>query len=452
MLTRKSSTKRARRCENYYEYKSRDYFNPGILPTKQDVLERLLFEDNWRQKEAATTVAEELYVIWVHCNVYCVSVNAITWRISKLVEEFCKVDAIPKKRRLGEAFEQKVKTFLEDSNKLFDIFCQDKTQRRKQEEKFKLRMNESDYSFYEDQNGPRNQKCANTVENLTPSDINFIQAVASKQRAQSDIPSTSSSNLASVSTTTMSGSESETSASETDASSSVLSILPTKLTTQNRSCLKEVAITCERFGISDRAGTAVATVTRKAFNIVTDTDKTQVIDRSKLRRERQKYREEIQTEEELQFDMVDGIYIDGRKDATITCIKQGSTYHRNAVIEEHDAIVGEPFEFYITHVTPENGTGKNIAQAIYEVIEDTSMENKLNIIGSDVTATMTGKNSGCISSLENVLGRPLQWIVCLLHLNVLPLRHIFQELDGKTKGPDSFSGTISRQLNGKVSA
>ena len=325
MLTRKSSTKRVHRCENYYEYKSRDHFNPGILPTKQDVLERLLFEDNWRQKEAATTVAEELYVIWVHCNVYCVSVNAITWRISKLVEEFRKVDAIPKKRRLGEAFEQKVKTFLEDFNKLFDIFCQDKTQRHNQEEKLKLRMNESDYSFYEDQNGPRNQKCANTVENLTPSDINFIHAVASKQRAQSDIPSTSSSNLASVSTTTMGGSESETSESETDASSSVLSILPTKLTTQNRSCLKEVAKTCERFGISDRAGAAVATATIKAFGIVTDTDKTHVIDRSKVRRERQKYREEIQTEEELQFDMVDGIYIDGRKDTTITSIKQGST-------------------------------------------------------------------------------------------------------------------------------
>ena len=80
------------------------------------------------------------------------------------------------------------------------------------------------------------------------------------------------------------------------------------------------------------------------------------------------------------------------------------------------------------------------------------MENKLNIIGSDGTATMTGKNSGCISSLENMIGRPLQWIVCLLHLNELLLSHIFQELDGKTKGPDSFSGTIGRQLNGKVSA
>ena len=55
---------------------------------------------------------------------------------------------------------------------------------------------------------------------------------------------------------------------------------------QNRSSLREVAVTCERFGISDRAGAAIATAALKAFGIVTDTNKTNVIDPSKLRRER----------------------------------------------------------------------------------------------------------------------------------------------------------------------
>ena len=38
----------------------------------------------------------------------------------------------------------------------------------------------------------------------------------------------------------------------------------------------------------------------------------------------------------------------------------------------------------------------------------------------------------------------------MLHLNELPLRHVFQNLDGVTSGPDSFSGPIGRQLNGAV--
>ena len=36
-------------------------------------------------------------------------------------------------------------------------------------------------------------------------------------------------------------------------------------------------------------------------------------------------------------------------------------------------------------------------------------------------------------------------------LNELPLRPVFQNLDGVTSGPDSFLGPIGRQLNGAVS-
>ena len=64
---------------------------------------------------------------------------------------------------------------------------------------------------------------------------------------------------------------------------------------------------------------------------------------------------------------------------------------------------------------------------------------------------MTGKSKGFVASLETLIGRPLQWVMCLLHLNELPLRHVFQNLDGVTSGPDFFSGPFGRQLNGAVS-
>ena len=78
MLTRKSAIKRERQCVDYYEFTSRSEFKPGILPTKEDVLERLIYEDKWKQKEAANTVAEELFTIWIRCYVYCISVSAIS--------------------------------------------------------------------------------------------------------------------------------------------------------------------------------------------------------------------------------------------------------------------------------------------------------------------------------------------------------------------------------------
>ena len=64
---------------------------------------------------------------------------------------------------------------------------------------------------------------------------------------------------------------------------------------------------------------------------------------------------------------------------------------------------------------------------------------------------MTGLTRGYIASLEALLLRPLQWVICLLHCNELPLRHVFKALDGTTKSPDSFAGVIGSHLIGTVS-
>lgn len=50
--------------------------------------------------------------------------------------------------------------------------------------------------------------------------------------------------------------------------------------------------------------------------------------------------------------------------------------------------------------------------------------------------------------MEIELDKPLQWLVCLLHFNELPLRAFFQYLDGKTLGPSQYSGPIGKLLQG----
>ena len=49
--------------------------------------------------------------------------------------------------RSGSTIEQKVKLFVETTGKLFDIYCNDTSERRKFEEKFKSRMDKNDYAF-----------------------------------------------------------------------------------------------------------------------------------------------------------------------------------------------------------------------------------------------------------------------------------------------------------------
>ena len=191
---------------------------------------------------------------------------------------------------------------------------------------------------------------------------------------------------------------------------------------QNRKKWPNLARICERYQLSDRAAAAVANSVLVDVGLVTEDDKTRIIDRSKLRRERERCRNEIRSEEQENFGLVNAVYLDGRKDAT-QIVAQGSIekHYWSVQLEEHYTVVGEPGSYYLTHFSPEDGKGRTIAQKLFDSFSGTELEGKLAIVGTDGTASMTGKHNGCIRNLEELLHRPLQWVVCLLHTNELPL-------------------------------
>ena len=47
--------------------------------------------------------------------------------------------------------------------------------------------------------------------------------------------------------------------------------------------------------------------------------------------------------------------IDGRKDASQLIAKIDGEYHQNVLLEEHYVVVGEPGEFYLSHVRQTDG-------------------------------------------------------------------------------------------------
>src|SRR5215469_10166957 len=108
-------------------------------------------------------------------------------------------------------------------------------------------------------------------------------------------------------------------------------------------------------------------------------------------------------------------------------------------------------DVYLGHFTPKSGKGIDIAHRLFKQIQGTELEKNLVLVKADGTNVNTGRLLGSIRCLEMFLGRPLQWDICLLHLNELPLRHVFMNLDWTTKGPDKFAGPIGSELNGNVS-
>ena len=68
---------------------------------------------------------------------------------------------------------------------------------------------------------------------------------------------------------------------------------------------------------------------------------------NKLRRQRNKYRQEIRAEEDRFFELVNGIYVGGRQDAPLVLkIDKNSKSFMKTTLEENYVMVGEPEGFY----------------------------------------------------------------------------------------------------------
>lgn len=210
----------------------------------------------------------------------------------------------------------------------------------------------------------------------------------------------------------------------------------------NTLALPNVAKTCDRYGLSMRSAAAITSAVLMDVGIISDTDNSLVIDKNKIHRALATSRKNITlTQNKVK---IQGLYFDGRKDITLQNEKHNGRYYRKTVKEEHVSVIAEPNSQYVGHVTPSSGTAKAICDSIMELVNDNVDD--IMCVGCDGTVVNTGRKGGVIERIETHLGRPLQWVVCLLHLNELPLRHLFIKLDGATTGPRGYSGPIGAAL------
>ena len=170
-------------------------------------------------------------------------------------------------------------------DELFDVFCSDDKQRRILEKEHGLKMTDEDFAFYKDQASRRVGKCVDAVVPLTSSDRQFLR----RSRLLQSHPESPTCFSATSTSDSALGYLSESSSTNTDQSqsSATSEFIPESMPyeNQNRKDWPNLARMCERFQISDRAAAAIANSVMQDLGLITDDDKTYVIDRSKLRRD-----------------------------------------------------------------------------------------------------------------------------------------------------------------------
>lgn len=151
-----------------------------------------------------------------------------------------------------------------------------------------------------------------------------------------------------------------------------------------------------------------------------------IVDASKIRRQRSLLTDSAIAEHSSSISNIRVIGFDGKIDKTLSDGRMQA--------EEHYVVLSFPGTNYVDHVSPQSGSANHVAAELITVCNDTGSVTSLEGVICDGAVVNTGKHNGIIRKLELELRRPLQWIICLLHLNELPLRAFFKAVDGFETG------------------
>lgn len=208
-----------------------------------------------------------------------------------------------------------------------------------------------------------------------------------------------------------------------------------------------IAEIADRYDVSNTAAAAVASATivtlAKAGLLVLKESQSKdlIIDRQKIWRARTTLR--AANVEQFKGETVHALFFDGRKDKTLK-VESGRA---KVVSEEHISILREPGSLFVSHITTSDGKSRTITEGILERLADKNIDTtNIKAIGSDGENTNVGIRSGVIRQMETELGSKVQWLICLLHANELPLRNLARHLLGDTNDPNTFGGPTGRKL------
>ena len=78
--------------------------------------------------------------------------------------------------------------------------------------------------------------------------------------------------------------------------------------------------------------------------------------------------------------------------------------HQKVQLEGPLSIVGEPGDYYLTHLCLSNGRGRTIAGKVYKSTHGTKSHDKIVIVGIDVAASMTESVMNLFNPWKSISG------------------------------------------------
>lgn len=207
------------------------------------------------------------------------------------------------------------------------------------------------------------------------------------------------------------------------------------------------AMMCDRFGISDRVASCLATALFKDIGFTDENGEAIIMDKSKVGREKMKARESVRRMQNNDSTLL-AFSFDGRKNDALTREEISGKYHPRVEKESHIVIVKEPGSKLLGHikVDAEDSNTKQLQLCEFFKEKKLSLTSLIGVC-CDGEPTNTGTENGILRKFEVLLNKPLHWFVCLLHFNELPLRHLFNGLEkSTTSGPRTASGALSKLI------
>lgn len=411
-------------------------FSQAMIPSKADVVRHYFYirrQEDIKGKRTGTIrdcymlVVADLEDIWSKFSFPTISTEGTFSKVSRLIEKAYKLNKIPKHRR-NDDYWAKIRCFDE----MFDICtcnCYDKGKTR-EECRCDSRIPVLEWDSYVGQKQRINQ--LGSVDHATTSARR--RTAERKQNLdirQQDLEEESQSSIQHHSDIDMDQEDSDV--SESDEYTPDMEL---KDNIQNRYHYDKLAVTADRFRISCRATAAIVNAALHDMGILNNSN---MLDRKKVERERLRVGKMNLEKNHSESFGLECIGFDGRKDNTIT----SKGYNK----EEHYTVVKEPGSAYIDHLTPDNGTSRCIADELLTLLFDKRSNETLHAVLCDGTPVNTGRVGGIIKLIEIQLNRPLQWLICQLHMNELLFKHVFTYIDGNTSGPDTFKGEIGKHIN-----
>ncbi|XP_031621365.1 uncharacterized protein LOC116339554 [Contarinia nasturtii] len=220
------------------------------------------------------------------------------------------------------------------------------------------------------------------------------------------------------------------------------------LSPTTRGTYMNFAMMCDRFGVSDRIASALATSLMKDIGEKDDRGNLVIMDKSKVRREKAKSRQEVLRKRYDASNLI-AFSFDGRKNDSLTMEKIDKKFHprKRIMKESHLVVLKEPNSQLLGYTKVENEDSEHKVIKLNEFFVDKAISlDSLIGICCDGEPANTDIRNGILRRFETQLNRPLHWFVCLLHFNELPLRHLFDTLEKSSATGPRTTGTLNKQI------